>query len=128
MGLDIVLRHAIALAIKPTKVVLGDCVSLCRGLFVPLPRLDIVLRDDIAVFMQPPKAVLAVSLSLLGQRSPLAQGCRVVAAIIGIHARLKIGPGGHGETDDRQHEGDGESESDRHGRPILGGMRRRVQG
>ena len=34
-----------------------------------------------------------------------------------------------GETDERQHEGDGKSESDRHGslsgRPILGGWRRK---
>ncbi len=74
-----------------------------------------------------PEAVLGVNVPLLGQRPPLVHGCRVVSTEIGILARLKIGQGGHAETDDRQHEGDGESEREGQGslagRRILGGER-----
>jgi hypothetical protein len=130
-GLPIVLRNTLTSFIKHPKVGLRFCAPLgCRS-FVPQPRKGIILGSAQALVIHHTEVVLGGCISLLGQRSPLAQGCHVVAAIIGIQARLKIGPGGRGKTDDRQHEGDGESEREGHGslagRRILGGGYLRVQ-
>ena len=72
--------------------------------------------DAVSVLIQRTEAELRNWVSLLGERSPLTQGCFVVSTALGIHASLIILPCGNSETDDRQHEGDGESE--RH-RPIV---------
>jgi hypothetical protein len=55
--------------------------------------LEIVLRDAVSEFIYHTKIELSACVSLLGQRSPLTQGCGVVATVIGIFASLIIRPG-----------------------------------
>jgi hypothetical protein len=58
-----------------------------------------------------PDIVLRVRVLLFGQRSPLTQGSCVVSTLVGIYVRLTIRPcGGHGETHERTHKDDCESE------------------
>jgi len=77
---------------------------------VNTPRLGMVLEDTLTVglaYIQLAEIELGACMALLGQRLPLTQGCCVVVALIGVHARLKIGQCGSSESDERQRRGDG---------------------
>jgi len=97
---------------QPVRTVIENSYSHLVHL-QSLPHLGIVLRHAVPFLIQLPQVDLRICIALLGQRSPLSQGGCKVAAVSGIQARLKIRTGGHGETDDLAHNGDGKSE--RHG-------------
>ena len=101
--LDIVPRYAMAILVYGPKVDLGVGVALLCGLPVPQHRLDVVLWHAVAVGVHDAEADLGVAVALLGQRSPLAQRRRIVAALVGRHALVKARPGRGGEPDRDDH-------------------------
>jgi hypothetical protein len=70
-----------------SQVDLGVLVILGGGFLAPLPRFGIILCD-----------ALPASMALFGQRLPL------------LHSCVEVRPRRSGETDDRQHKGDRESD------------------
>ena len=73
-GLDVILRHAVAMTVEPAKVELGPGVALLGGVEIPFPRLDVILRNAVAVIVAPAKAVLGLGVTLLAGVLPRYHG------------------------------------------------------
>ena len=60
-----VLDNALALPVSNAKIELGACVSLLRGLAIPVNRFHAILGDSIAAVVGKAKPVLRACVSLL---------------------------------------------------------------
>jgi len=107
MGQDNILCHAVPTLVHEAKLCERHCITSICGRTKPVQGQLIILRDSVTVQIHRPQVGLGVRVPLLGQRAPLIQGCCIVSTVIRILASLKVGPCGHGETYEREHEDDG---------------------
>ena len=73
-SLNVILRHAVTVVVRDTKIVLSKGVSLISSLAIPLHSLNVILRHAVTVVVRDTKIVLSKGVSLLSSRENRLHG------------------------------------------------------